>query len=358
MKNKLQSFETYRGFAALMIAAIHFNVNSPLSNHALANGLFVHFFFTLSGFVMYLNYYNKFIDANSVKIFLKKRFLRLYPLHFLFLIIFLIIELSKYLIEIKYGVVANNSAFSVNNLKTFLGNVFLIQTFFDVNTYNTPSWSISAEYYTYMLFALILFCLNKNNLIILISLLFILIFRINSDISLGIENTYLSFLDCIYCFFIGVFSCKIYFKYSSHKLYKKTYTTLTFFLLIISILMIINLSGNSRFAIPFVFGLLLIFSANLKNENILGKIICNKIFVYIGSISYSIYMCHLFVFWCLTQFLRFVINFRTVIDENGSTRLDLSTFEANLMVVTAYIFTIILSHFLYKYFEKRFYKSI
>ena len=229
MKNKLQSFETYRGFAALMIAAIHFNVNSPLSNHALANGLFVHFFFTLSGFVMYLNYYNKFIDANSVKIFLKKRFLRLYPLHFLFLVIFLIIELSKYLIEIKYGVVANNSAFSVNNLKTFLGNVFLIQTFFDVNTYNTPSWSISAEYYTYMLFALILFFLNKNNLIILISLLFILVFRINSDISLGIENTYLSFLDCIYCFFIGVFSGKIYFKYSSHKLFKKIYTTLTFF---------------------------------------------------------------------------------------------------------------------------------
>ena len=129
MKNKSQSFETYRGFAALMIAAIHFNVNSPLSNHALANGLFVHFFFTLSGFVMYLNYYNKFIDANSVKIFLKKRFLRLYPLHFLFLVIFLIIELSKYLIEIKYGVVANNSAFSVNILKTFLGNVFLIQAF-------------------------------------------------------------------------------------------------------------------------------------------------------------------------------------------------------------------------------------
>ena len=54
------------------------------------------------------------------------------------------------MIEIKYGVVANNSAFSVNNLKTFLGNVFLIQTFFDVNTYNTPSWSISAEYYTFL----------------------------------------------------------------------------------------------------------------------------------------------------------------------------------------------------------------
>ncbi len=356
MKNRLQSFETYRGFAALMIAAIHFNVNSPLHTHSLANGLFVHFFFTLSGFVMYLNYHNKFLDFKSVKIFLKKRFLRLYPLHLLFLIIFLIIELSKYLIEVKYGLVANNQAFSVNNLKTFLGNIFLIQTFFDVNTFNTPSWSISAEYYTYIIFAVILFLLNKSNLLILISLLSILIFRINTGISLGIENTYLSFLDCIFCFFIGVYSCKIYFNYSNYEIFKRYYSIITFFLIIISILLIINLDGNAEFVIPFVFGLLLIFSANLKNENFLGKIICNKFFVYIGSISYSIYMSHLFVFWCITQFLRFIINFKTIVDGNGMTRLDLSTTEASLMVVISYILTIFLSHLLYKYFEKRFYK--
>ena len=130
MKNKLQSFETYRGFAALMIAAVHFNVNSPLSTHSLANGLFVHFFFTLSGFVMYLNYHNKLIDFSSVKNFLKKRFFRLYPLHLLFLIIFLIIEVSKYFAQIKYGLVANNEAFSINNLKKThktIGNFYLIK---------------------------------------------------------------------------------------------------------------------------------------------------------------------------------------------------------------------------------------
>ena len=84
MKTKLQSFETYRGIAALMIAAIHFNVNSPLSNHIFANGLFVHFFFTLSGFVMQLNYGEKIISFEKIYTFLKKRFFRLYPLHILF----------------------------------------------------------------------------------------------------------------------------------------------------------------------------------------------------------------------------------------------------------------------------------
>ena len=356
MKNKLQSFETYRGFAALMIAAVHFNVNSPLSNHSLANGLFVHFFFTLSGFVMYLNYHNKLIDFSSVKNFLKKRFFRLYPLHLLFLIIFLIIEVSKYFAQIKYGMVANNEAFSINNLKTFLGNIFLIQTFFDYNTFNTPSWSISAEYYTYMIFALVFFFMKKTNLLIFIFLVGILVFRINSEIGLGIEKTYLSFLDCVYCFFIGVFSCKIYFKYSNLEIFQKYYSIITLILLVVSGLLIINISGKFSFIIPLFFGLLLIFSANLKNENILGKIICNKFFVYLGSISYSIYMCHLFVFWSLTQFLRFVIKLETIVDDNGITKLDLSISEANIMVITSYTLTIILSHILYNYFEKRFYK--
>ena len=356
MKNKLQSFETYRGFAALMIAAVHFNVNSPLSNHSLANGLFVHFFFTLSGFVMYLNYHNKLIDFSSVKSFLKKRFFRLYPLHLLFLIIFLIIEVSKYFAQMKYGLVANNEAFSINNLETFLGNIFLIQTFFDYNTFNTPSWSISAEYYTYMVFALVFFFMKKNNLLIFISLVGILAFRINSEIGLGIEKTYLSFLDCVYCFFIGVFSCKIYFKYSNFEIFQKYYPIITLILLVVSSLLIINIGGKFSFIIPLFFGLLLIFSANLKNENILGKIICNKLFVYLGSISYSIYMCHLFVFWCLTQFLRFIIKLETIVDDNGVTKLDLSVSEANIMVVISYTLTIILSHVLYNYFEKRFYR--
>ena len=61
-------------------------------------------------------------------------------------------------------------------------------------------------------------------------------------------------------------------------------------------------------------------------------------------------------FWCLTQFLRFVIKLETIVDDNGITKLDLSLFEANIMVVISYTLTIVLSHILYNYFEKRFYR--
>ena len=53
MSKKFLTLETYRAFAALMIAAIHFDVNSPLVNHSLANGYFVQFFF-LSKWICYL----------------------------------------------------------------------------------------------------------------------------------------------------------------------------------------------------------------------------------------------------------------------------------------------------------------
>ena len=356
MKTKLQSFETYRGIAALMIAAIHFNVNSPLSNHIFANGLFVHFFFTLSGFVMQLNYGEKIISFEKIYTFLKKRFFRLYPLHILFFLIFLLIEFSKYYLEYNYGLKANNPAFSENNTIAIFANLFLLQTFLDYNSFNDPSWSISAEYFTYIFFAVILFLIPKNNLFIISLLLGILILRLKSNTPFGISFTYWSLIDCIYCYYFGVISCKLYFKYFQSSYYKRFYQLFTIVFLFLSALSIAKLEGKNTILMPLIFGILLFFSANLKYENFLGKIVCNKFLVYIGTISYSIYMSHLFIFWAITQFMRFVLKVSTYIDIDGAVRLELSNFEANVVVVISYTITILTSHFLYHFFERKFYK--
>ena len=72
MKKKFESLETYRAFAALMIAAVHFRVESPLVNHFLASGIFVPFFFTLSGFVIFYNYHDRLKEFNDLLGFVKK----------------------------------------------------------------------------------------------------------------------------------------------------------------------------------------------------------------------------------------------------------------------------------------------
>ena len=117
----------------------------------------VDFFFVLSGFVIAFNYIDRIYSLPELLTFQKKRFWRLYPLHLITLFLFVGIEIAKYIVEIQYGLVANNQAFSQNNFTSFLANIFLVQNLLITDpTFNTVSWSISSEFYTYTLFALLL----------------------------------------------------------------------------------------------------------------------------------------------------------------------------------------------------------
>ena len=83
-QNHYNQLDVFRGLAALSVCAVHFNYNSNFFHNFFAMGIFVQLFFSLSGFVIFLNYHkslNKFQDLTK---FVKKRFKRLYPLHFFF----------------------------------------------------------------------------------------------------------------------------------------------------------------------------------------------------------------------------------------------------------------------------------
>ena len=353
-KKKFLSLETFRGFAALMIAAIHFDVNSPLVNHSLANGYFVQFFFCLSGFVIYYNYRDKIKNWTNIKIFIIKRFFRLYRLHLFFLLLFLFIEIIKYIAINEFNLSPNSEPFTKNNFYTFVANIFLLQTFLYEYTFNTPSWSISAEFYTYIIFAfLIIFKFNLR--ISLFILLLISLIRINDQLNFGASNSgYGSFLDCIYSFYFGLFSSYLYIKYNNKKLYKITKNIISFILLIIMFFSLTRMQDDYLFTLPIIFGLLIFFSCDLNNTSLLGKILCNKFFVYLGGISYSIYMSHLFIFWIITNSLKYIFNLKTFVDNDGFVKLNLNIFESSLLVLFCYFMTIIFSHFSYNYIEKKY----
>ena len=357
MKDKLTALETYRGFAAIMIAAVHFNVNWSLFNNSNVNGHYVQLFFTLSGFVMYLNYNEKITNFTLLKKFIFRRFLRLYPLHFLFLIIFLFIEVLKYIIEIKYNLSANNSAFSKNNVISFFYNLLMLQVFLDANTYNTPSWSISSEFFTYIIFAAIIFFKKNHYTTFYLIIALVFFYRINHNVEFGISHSYFAFLDCIYSFMIGVVFCKLSIKYSKNNILINFNDLICLLFIILSIVALFVLKNLYLFLLPVIFGFLLFFSKELTNKSLVGKFICNKIFIYLGKISYSIYMCHLFVFWVITQFCRFVLNMKTYQDADLHSKLELNIFQANIIILISYTLTILLAHYTYRYVEKKFYKN-
>src|SRR6202142_2994764 len=108
--------ESLRGVAALIVVVYHAVWLNPVTNSRffLNGALMVDFFFVLSGFVIFHSYGSRLSSLRDFGRFLWLRLGRLYPLHFAFLLVFLAIEAAKYFAQVRFGIVAEKPAFTVN----------------------------------------------------------------------------------------------------------------------------------------------------------------------------------------------------------------------------------------------------
>lgn len=155
-KSRFDSLTSLRGIAALLTVFIHLVAvwadvfpsmkHWTLFRHfALHSYLFVDFFFILSGFVMSHVYGSAFKDSvtpGDYIRFIRARFARVYPLHFVLLILYVALAAAG----LKQA--QDNPEWSI------AANLLLVQAlgFFDHPTWDTPSWSISVEWWTYVIF--------------------------------------------------------------------------------------------------------------------------------------------------------------------------------------------------------------
>lgn len=221
-KHFFGGLESLRGIAALIVVIHHTRYAMRLApNHifCLKGYLMVDLFFVLSGFVIYHNYSQKINSIKNILRFMALRFGRLYPLHLFFLLLFLGIEIVKYINESRFGI-SSSPAFGRNNISSFLANFLLIQPFFQLTnkTFNIPSWSIGTEYYTYLLFAILaLLFVGKRKFIfasgVVVSLTVLLLsFWAGEGLS---SDAGLSMLRCVLGFFAGVLAYQAYTNYHS-----------------------------------------------------------------------------------------------------------------------------------------------
>ena len=322
----------------------------------------VDFFFVLSGFVIALNYQDKITNFEEFKIFLIKRFARLYPLHLIMLFCFLGFEILKYLVEIELGMVATNKAFTTNDSIAFLYNVFLVQNWLLINGgFNTVSWSISAEFYTYAIFGLLLLTPKIiNGQLITISLFLTFVsglflfksgFAISDAIGIGPSR-------CIYSFFLGIITFNIYRYYSYVKIHSSFLALITLFLcLTIISLSEIEMKNRLILIIPFIFCFFILSLVLTAKDTVIYKFLSNQKLVYLGTISYGIYMIHSSVWWIINQILKFFFGLPTQ-GVNGSTIAEIQNkLHGNLLIIVGLIFIIYLSHISYNHFERLFYKN-
>lgn len=303
--------------------------DNPIFNWFVRNIFFegyigVSFFFILSGFVISYSNDSK-ISKNKFDTirFYKARFFRLYPLYFLTM---LICSLS----------IANI------NWLTWLINIFAVQSFLPTindHVINAPSWSISNEFFFYFSFPFIFPFINKYKItsVLLLISSSILLF----SLSLKVPDIYIKYVYYInpfsrlLDFSLGIllYHCYKYVNSESHKkLTASTWEYLAILLLIVFFIPHNAIPRMYRFSVYYWIPMSAIILIFALEKGRVSKLLQNKILVYLGEISFSFYMIHLFV----------IINMLPFLQHNNPI--------ATLFIIL--ITTIFFSIILFEFFEK------
>lgn len=162
LKGEIKSLTALRFIAALYVAVFHAHnfsgVDLWVLNQFLSNGyLAVDFFFILSGFILAYTYAESYREKKyNHRHFIIKRLARIYPLHLFCLILMCFI----YAIANHGGIHLDQGFTSYND---FWQNIFLIHAWaMQDETFNQPSWSISAEFFVYLLFPIFLIAIKPS----------------------------------------------------------------------------------------------------------------------------------------------------------------------------------------------------
>ncbi|MDB5366284.1 MAG: uncharacterized protein JWM77_2211 [Rhodospirillales bacterium] len=155
----LHALTGLRGLAAWWVAFYHFRFEFPvgmpdwalpLAGHGY---LAVDLFFILSGFILALNYAERVgtRDSGSVRAFLIARVARIWPLHAVMSLLFLINPLAILFFSTQKELAGRYP------IEHWLMSLVLIQNWGFTNKldWNVPAWSISTEWAAYLLFPLL-----------------------------------------------------------------------------------------------------------------------------------------------------------------------------------------------------------
>jgi peptidoglycan/LPS O-acetylase OafA/YrhL len=346
--HKIEELESVRGLSAFLIVFYHFPKWNPILNIGLLNNgyLMVHLFFVLSGFVIFNTYAEKITTKKELFRFQFLRFGRLYPVHLLFLFVFLGIEIAKYIASTKLSINSPNSIpFKINNFSAFVKNIFLISSVLPNQpfTYNGPAWSISVEFYTYLIFAAYIKFINKSNVIFFAVLSFISLLMLITKNTFGFDRMLL----CFGGFFIGCLTAK--FTKGIKKNLPNFYSVIVFFT-IIFFLQLKTTEDLDLLILPLTAAL--IATLVLSKNGILKTILRFRFLTWLGAISYSVYMSHSAIMWVVNQVIRVVSKKPEFIVSGGISVPQISQLEALFACVFVASIVLIVSDFIYNFIEK------
>ena len=301
---RFRAVDSFRGMAAIMVILFHLQHLNVLSGNAFIakSDIFVDFFFVLSGFVMTHSNYTKITDLASIKPFVSKRFRRLYPLHLFTLLLVLLFELFRLGVD-RYVTSLTNPVFGPDkSFISFLSNLTLTQSLdlFNGVTWNGPSWSISVEFYTYIVWALCLVLFRKNLWLICgisFSLIAWFIVRHNGSI---IYNYDYGFVRCLYSFLIGMLAYRLNRQVLSGLSYWQS-TSVETLLLGLTLFFVSSFTHADSWLMPILFAVVIM--AFSHETGAIAKFLASDRLEFLGKLSYSYYLNHTVVLAAMDMLL-------------------------------------------------------
>jgi peptidoglycan/LPS O-acetylase OafA/YrhL len=351
---KIEELESIRGIAALLVVLFHMPVwNARLHDvrFILNSYYMVDLFFVLSGFVMNLNYGDRIHSGGELLRFQFLRLGRLYPVHLLFLLLAVLTAASSWVAATAFGLrIPSGSAFKDATFASFTEQLLLIHSlgFFKLeHPFNLPSWSISVEFYTYLVFGIL--CLISHYLLRL-SAFVVLAGAALVLLSFGGENigNFSEILQCLAGYFLGCLVASLVVRRPQVLPRGSTFVALAAMTLFLCI------RTDPKFAVAIFFlSALLIAAVVCSGDDYAKRLLGHKSLKFLGLVSYSIYMSHTFVLWVCNQFVRVVLRRPEAIVDGISTP-QLSLWGALLWHAIALACTILLSALVFKYVEDPF----
>jgi peptidoglycan/LPS O-acetylase OafA/YrhL len=351
-----------RFLAALAVIISHvelikgnFGIKSHWNNPLFFNlgGLGVYFFFVLSGFLItYLLLTEKEeIGTISIKQFYIRRILRIWPLYYCVLILGFFI-LPQF-VSFKIGYLQNS--FEQHFYPNLMLYLFILPnlafSLYPAVPNIGQAWSIGVEEQFYIFWPIIIAkskSLLKTLLIITTLLIFIKVIVLFMGYFFQNTTWYkplklfvaMSKFECMSIGGIGA-----YFLFKNHKILNFIYKPIIFILSILTSIVLIYftpkiLQDGIHLIYSVLFLQIILFMVKTKHTTYFE----NKIFNYLGKISYGLYMYHFMVIpFCISIYVNYF-------------RINSSLMENLILYGTIILLTILTSAISYQFFEKGFIK--
>ncbi|MCW2225435.1 peptidoglycan/LPS O-acetylase OafA/YrhL [Bradyrhizobium japonicum] len=360
--------DSVRGLAALCVVVHHFVGSDPLAA-ALPHRawidvaffhnswLFVDLFFVLSGIVISMSYVQSEFSEFDFRTFTLRRIARIYPLHIVMLFAFLAFRLMRLTLtelDLLHFSTNETADLQVNNVYSFVANVFLLHAMgvLDYLSWNGPSWSISAEFYTYLVFGAVVVLSQRLGYIKLVYAFSavlavtgaaLIIFVLKNE-TLDFQTN--AFTRCFLGFFVGVLTLRfVSGKGRSVSPFVQSACQIGAAVVAIVLVSIVGFDERLSFVAPIVFGALL-GSLMAFPERLLPKLLSVRPLVWLGKRSYSIYMTHALILVLIQYFARGVGTGRLQIVDNILPGL-----AASLLLAVFVVAVLVLSNLTYLWVE-------